>query len=254
MVQYSNVLHWHGRQDTVIDLLDERLAKVLSHRLRQRILQRLTDFGVASPSELAEALGERLGNVSYHVRILRELDYLELVRTEPRRGALEHFYQARIGPWLDDEQWARLPASFRRTTLDRTLTQIFEDATTASRAGGFDGPETHVSRVELAVDEEGSVQIAALLAATLEAALQIHAESATRQAQSGPDPRQRSPLSWRSCTSDTPKPTRAAPKRIDQHGLSEKRSASSVRVADRITSRRRRRSEHEHVSASGVTG
>jgi hypothetical protein len=47
---------------------------------------------VASPSELPDALGEPLGNVSYHVRILRELDCIELVRTEPRRGALEHFY------------------------------------------------------------------------------------------------------------------------------------------------------------------
>jgi DNA-binding transcriptional ArsR family regulator len=188
VVHYSNVLHWHGCQDVLIDLLDERLAKALSHPLRQRILQRLSDGGVASPSELAAALGERLGNVSYHVGILRELGYVELVRTEPHRGALEHFYRARIGPWLDDAQWAQLPASFRRATHDRTLTKIFEDATTASLEGGFDGPETHVSRVELALDEEGSAQITALLAATLESALQIHAESAARKAESDPDP------------------------------------------------------------------
>ena len=36
---------------------------------------------MASPSEIADALAEPLGNVSYHVRILRELDCLELAAT-----------------------------------------------------------------------------------------------------------------------------------------------------------------------------
>ena len=67
--------------------LNERLAKAFSHRLRVQILQRLDEAGEASPKELAQALGEPVGNVSYHVRILRELDCVELVRTEPRRGA-----------------------------------------------------------------------------------------------------------------------------------------------------------------------
>jgi hypothetical protein len=137
---------------------------------------------VASPSELADALGEPLGNVSYHVRILRELDCLELVRTEPRRGALEHFYRARVSPWLTDEQWAQLPASFRRQTFARTLSAILEAAARASRHGGFDGPEAHVSRVALTVDETARTEIAALLGETGEAALRIHAASVGRQA------------------------------------------------------------------------
>ena len=76
------------------DQLDERLAKALSHPLRQRILQRLNEGGIRSPNELSRELGDPLGNVSYHVRILRELDCVELVRTEQRRGALEHYYRA----------------------------------------------------------------------------------------------------------------------------------------------------------------
>ena len=167
--------------------LDERVAKALSHRLRLRILERLTEHGVASPSELAAALGEPLGNVSYHVRMLRELDCLELVRTEPRRGALEHFYRGRVSPWLNDEQWAQLPATFRRKTLARTLSEILEAAAGAGRQGGFDGPDSHVSRIELAIDEAGSLEIAALLNETREAALRIHAASASRRAERGLD-------------------------------------------------------------------
>jgi DNA-binding transcriptional ArsR family regulator len=171
----------------VIYFFDERLAKALSHPLRQRILQRLTDGRVASPSELAGALDEILGNVSYHVRMLRDLDCVELVRTEPRRGALEHYYRATVRPWLDDEQWARLPPSFRDITLGRTFSEIVEKASSASRDGGFDHPGTRVTRVPLAIDEKGRDEIAALLAETLQTARRIHAESADRNRDRDPD-------------------------------------------------------------------
>ena len=165
--------------------LDERLATALSHPLRARILLRLSGGGEASPSELARTLGAAVSNVSYHIRVLRELECVELTRTEQRRGTLQHFYCATVEPWLVNEQLARLPAAFRRKTVGRTLWRIFEDASTASREGGFDAPETHVSRALLAVDEQGQAEITALLAETRAAALRIDAESAARQAGRG---------------------------------------------------------------------
>jgi len=165
--------------------IDERLAKALSHRLRVQILRRLEEAGEASPKELAQALGEPVGNISYHVCILRELDCVELVRTEPRRGALAHFYRPKVSPWLDDEQWARLPAGFRREMLSRTLAEIVEQAATASREGGFDGPEAYASRVVFTLDPEGLTQITALLDETLEAVRSIAAEGARGRAKGG---------------------------------------------------------------------
>jgi predicted ArsR family transcriptional regulator len=185
LVQSADARIRHGCQDVAISFLDERLAKAFSHRLRLRILQHLTEHGVASPSQLADALRVPLGNVSYHMRILHALDCVELVRTKPRRGALEHFYRATVSPWLNDEQWAQLPANFRRRTFARTLSAILEAASTAGREGGFDGPEAHVSRIALAVDQQGRIEINALLAETLEAALRINAASASRQAARG---------------------------------------------------------------------
>jgi DNA-binding transcriptional ArsR family regulator len=167
--------------------LDERLAKALSHPLRQRILQRLNEGGVRSPNELSRELGDPLGNVSYHVRILRELDCVELVRTEQRRGALEHYYRATAEPWLDDKQWARLPAAFRRKTLGRTLTEILEGASEASRESGFDDPQTTVNRVELELDDTGWGEIADLLDKTCDAALRIQSESRRRREERGAD-------------------------------------------------------------------
>ena len=84
LVHYADVRTRHGCQDLEIPYLDERLAKAFSHRLRVRILQRLTEAGEASPSELADVLGEQLGNISYHVRVLRPT---RLPRARPHRAA-----------------------------------------------------------------------------------------------------------------------------------------------------------------------
>ncbi len=82
---------------------DQRLIKSLGHPVRTRALEILNER-VASPSELAKELNEPLGNVAYHVKILEENNAIELVRTAPVRGALEHFYSATTevtSAWLD---------------------------------------------------------------------------------------------------------------------------------------------------------
>jgi DNA-binding transcriptional ArsR family regulator len=66
-------------------------ASGLGHVLKLRVLRELA-AGEASPSELSERLGEKLGNVSYHVRQLHAAGFLEKVGERPVRGALEHFY------------------------------------------------------------------------------------------------------------------------------------------------------------------
>jgi DNA-binding transcriptional ArsR family regulator len=165
---------------------DHQLHKALSHPLRQRILQQLVEHGPASPKQIATALGERLGNVSYHVKMLRDLDCVELVDTRQRRGAIEHFYRATARAWLDDEQWARLPLPLRLRTVGRTLSELFEEAAAAAKSGGFDHPEIHVSRTLLEVDERGWNELAGILGDTLQAAIRITAESAARHAEVDP--------------------------------------------------------------------
>jgi DNA-binding transcriptional ArsR family regulator len=90
------------------DALDLRLLKALGHPLRLRMLTLVTERGEASPVELARELDQPLSTVSHHTRVLRDLGYLELSRTEPRRGAIEHYYRALTPPFLDDDEWAQL--------------------------------------------------------------------------------------------------------------------------------------------------
>lgn len=69
----------------------EAVARAELHPLRVRILETMAG-GETTPKDLATRLGEQLGIVSYHVRQLAALQLVREVRTEPRRGALAHFY------------------------------------------------------------------------------------------------------------------------------------------------------------------
>lgn len=69
------------------------VGKAIGHPLRVELLEALGGLGIASPNELAKRLDGPLTSVSYHVRMLRDYGAIELVDTEPRRGALEHYYR-----------------------------------------------------------------------------------------------------------------------------------------------------------------
>jgi DNA-binding transcriptional ArsR family regulator len=153
--------------------------KALSHPLRVRMLT-LLNQKVSSPSELADELGEPLGNVSYHMRFLADLKMVKLVRTEPRRGAVEHYYQALELPQVSGEDWAQLPTSLRRTLSDGVLGQIAKDVNGAAKTGGFDRENVHVSRHAMVLDEEGWDELSALLTDVQQQARRIQDRSAKR--------------------------------------------------------------------------
>jgi DNA-binding transcriptional ArsR family regulator len=160
--------------------VDSRLAKALAHPLRVQLLAALNE-GVASPNELAKRLHEPLTNVSYHVRMLHDLGCIELVETEPRRGALEHYYRAIVRPFFADREWKRLPRNARGSISDAVLQLVWEDTSTALKEGLFDErDDRHLSRSVLAVDEEGWEDLQLLLTETLDRAMGIQAESASR--------------------------------------------------------------------------
>ena len=161
--------------------LDQRLIKALAHPLRERILQALNE-DVASPAQLARALDEPLGNVSYHVKILLECEAIELVRTAPVRGAIEHFYRATMRSYLSDDDWEALPLSIRRGSDSQNLRRIWEDVAAAVEEGGFDDHRTHISWTQLDFDEEGHAKFAEALDAFLASALEIQGDVRNRDA------------------------------------------------------------------------
>jgi DNA-binding transcriptional ArsR family regulator len=163
--------------------ITQQLAKALAHPLRVRILAELQK-GISSPNQLAQELGEPLGNVSYHVKTLLEYDCVELVKTEPRRGAVEHFYRAKERAFLSDGDWKKIPASARKGITGVVLEGIGQDVTEAMMAGTIDRrDDCHISRTPLLLDEQGCQQVSELLAGALTRVAEIQEESSSRLAE-----------------------------------------------------------------------
>jgi DNA-binding transcriptional ArsR family regulator len=162
--------------------ITQQLAKALAHPLRVRILTELHK-GISSPNQLAQELGEPLGNVSYHVKTLLEYDCVELVKTEPRRGAVEHFYRATERAFLSDSDWAKIPASARKGISGVVLESIGQAATEAMAAGTIEArSDSHLSDTSLTLDAKGWTELNKVLGETLDRAREIQDEAEKRLA------------------------------------------------------------------------
>lgn len=160
---------------------DATMMKALSHPVRARALTVLNER-VASPSELAAEQKEAVGYVAYHVRVLRELELIELVKSRQVRGATEHFYRGTIKPYLSDDFWEQLPKDARRGVSVAGLDVLNEAIRQAFQAGTFDARvDRHLSNLSVSLDEQGWREASSLLTECLKGLIQISAESESRK-------------------------------------------------------------------------
>ncbi len=163
-----------GRRDLPTDV-----AKALSHPLRQRLLIAYNQRP-SSPSDLADRLGEPLGNVAYHTKRLIDHGCLELTGTSPGRGGMKHIYRATVRYELEDDTWLELPRSLRNSLAGRIASEIGQEVASATGTGGFDDDDVHMSRLDLDLDERGWRELTELLRDTIARADRIVEQSARR--------------------------------------------------------------------------
>lgn len=168
----------------ITDIDDPRLVKGLAHPLRIHILRVLQDR-VASPSEIAEEIDAPLGNVSYHVRFLARVGLIELASTEPRRGAVEHYYRAVGRPQMSDGAWDSVPKVVKNALVRSALEDAGTMIASAARDGGFDVDQAQVSRDRFTVDEQGLSELAAALGDLRGRVEKIEQQSRKRLAKDG---------------------------------------------------------------------
>lgn len=164
------------------DPIDARVVKALSHPTRVRILELLQVHELASPVELSQELEIPLGTISYHVRRLEQLGFIELATRTQRRGAIEHHYRVRAA--LDLPRARRRPAavavagSGQADVALRTL----DEAQAALARGGFDAVQARADSRTLALDARGLAQVRAALARWAARAERVERASARRLA------------------------------------------------------------------------
>jgi DNA-binding transcriptional ArsR family regulator len=162
---------------------DAIMMKALAHPVRARALTVLNQR-TASPSELAAEQEESVGYVAYHVRVLREMELIELVESRPVRGATEHFYRGTIKPYLSDDFWEQLPKDARSGVSVAGLEVLHHAVRQAFEADTFDARvDRHLSNLCLELDEQGWREAGELLAKCLRGLMAVGAaaESRTRK-------------------------------------------------------------------------
>jgi DNA-binding transcriptional ArsR family regulator len=163
----------------ITDINDPRLVKAMAHPLRVQILG-ILEQRVASPRELADELEAPLGNVSYHVRTLSSLGLIKLVKKTPRRGAIEHYYEARGRAVVTDRAWAEVPEIVKRALVGATLGEVSERVNEAAAKGGFDREDAHLTSPRVIVDEQGFRELSGALNDLFDRVDKIQRESTKR--------------------------------------------------------------------------
>lgn len=148
--------------------VDELVVFVVKHPIRVDALQ-IFNEREASAVEIARQIGQDLKKVGNHVKALADYGCIELVRTEKKRGAEEHFYRASLRPCIGDEEWAQLAPEVRHEISALVFQAVVAEALAAFRAGKFDSRlNRHLSWQPMKLDEQGWTELMQELKESLE--------------------------------------------------------------------------------------
>jgi len=162
------------------ETIDQELVRALSHPSRVRILEALQGH-TASPTELSKKFGESLGVVSYHVNALLQLDCIEQVRTQPKRGTVEHFYTARPRSFIGHQDWRRAPSSLRAGVTNEAIGTLVDKLGAAVEAGTIDSrDDTTLNWMPMVLDDRGWREVAEILDRALRDLMTVGAASRER--------------------------------------------------------------------------
>jgi DNA-binding transcriptional ArsR family regulator len=205
------------------DITDPRLAKALAHPLRVEILRHLGDR-TASPSEIAAEIGAPLTNVSYHVRKLRTLGLIKLVKKTPKRGVIEHYYSAEPRRTVTDEAWAGTPDIVKEALITPHARRGAEEMMRSIATGGFNRHNSHFTRQTNKLDERGWDESSKLLHKLYDDLAKVEQEAIVRMDATGAEPIQAGLLIALYETAGTPPAAGDAPAAGSSAGAKRKRA------------------------------
>ncbi|HEY2714785.1 MAG TPA: winged helix-turn-helix domain-containing protein [Solirubrobacterales bacterium] len=168
-------------------LLNDRLVAAISHPTRMHAMCVFWDRE-ASPREVAAEIGEPLNNVTYHVKQLLELGWIELVAQRPAGGGrvMEHIYKATHASEFDEDEFESLGKEGKDTLNTAILNKMSSDLAEALLSGTFsERDDNQLTRIPIEVDEAGWEETKEVLDRALEELLEVKARVANRAAASG---------------------------------------------------------------------
>jgi DNA-binding transcriptional ArsR family regulator len=160
--------------------VDQRIVRAVAHPLRISILAILHGRR-ASPNGLALLLRQPLGNVSYHVKILKENGAIEEVDRKKKRGATEHFYTTTPRSMIGHQDWRRVPLAVRPGVTNGAVATFVSMIAAAIDADTIDPrDDSTLNWMPITVDEPGWLESAEILDRALQDLMEVHRKSRHR--------------------------------------------------------------------------
>jgi repressor of nif and glnA expression len=166
--------------------LDQRLGRAVSHPLRATLLAKL-NTNPAAASDLEQEFKEAgapvpLSNISYHVRELWRWGLIEVVSTEPVRGATKTVYRGITKMQLSDDAFKAMSAESQDGIVIEAVKEVYDRIKAAIEGGTFaKNDNSHIITAIPSVDKRGFDEIAAVIAETFGRVTEIAAEAVNRE-------------------------------------------------------------------------
>lgn len=168
--------------DQLKTFIDPRLIQAISHPVRAHILAVFNER-IASGREIGKELGADVSSFYHHIELLEELGCIERVESRRRRGATEHFFQARQTLFFDDDEWREIPESFKDDFTAGSLRSLIDDVMRALNAGTFNArDDRHASWMPLSLDAQGWAEAMEVMRQALSQLGAVHEAAASRLA------------------------------------------------------------------------
>jgi DNA-binding transcriptional ArsR family regulator len=168
-----------GKSDASADI-DQRLVRAVAHPLRIAILK-ILHGRKASPNEISLLLRKPLGNVTYHIDVLRKNDAIEEVDRQKKRGATEHFYTTTPRSTMGHQDWRRVPLAVRAGVTNEAVATFVSMIGAAIDADTIDQrDDTTLNSMPIIVDEPGWLETAEILDQARRDLTEVHGKSRHR--------------------------------------------------------------------------
>ncbi len=165
------------------------MAIAMSHPLRVKILYAMNSPDrKCSATDICDQTGVDVRRLSYHMRELATLGFIEQVDERPVRGSLEKIYAPtkRLEAW--DLEWSQMPETLKAILSASALKNGVLALGAAIDSGTFGARDDSVlGQDTFWTDERGAAEALAVLTRSLTELLEVKADAKARLAETGED-------------------------------------------------------------------
>lgn len=162
-----------------------QFIQALAHPVRLELLDIFSYRREFSPKEFGWHRGEPPSGLSHHFHMLEKLGRVELARTRPVRGAVEHIYRLIEQVEFSDQDWLEMSDEERRIVASATAYGLVLRLMWALQVGTLTArPDTHLSWLPLTLDELGWAEVTAILKRAFDEVKEADAKAVDRRSKS----------------------------------------------------------------------